>query len=130
MNYYDKNNELVCIHIKKISSIKTNKFFTANEIELQAGLLNFKKNSNVQKHIHLERNLPVKFTTEVVYILKGSSRIDLYDKNKLLIESFKATKGDLIIFIKGGHGLTFNRFTRIFEVKQGPYIEENDKEKF
>ena len=39
-------------------------------------------------------------------------------------------KGDLIILISCGHGFSMLEESEIIEVKQGPYMEEKDKEKF
>ena len=39
-------------------------------------------------------------------------------------------KGDVIILISCGHGFFMEKESELIEVKQGPYLEEKDKERF
>ena len=53
-----------------------------------------------------------------------------FDVDQVYIISEVLEEGDFIILISGGHGFKMLEETEIVEVKQGPYIEKKDKEKF
>ena len=69
-------------------------------------------------------------TTEVIFILKGSMRVDFYNLKKKYLFSEIVKKNSLIILINGGHGFKVSNNIEMIEVKQGPYVESKDKEKF
>jgi hypothetical protein len=130
MKYLDKNQNLVCIHIKDIDSLEGKAFLTPKDLTLQTGVLFFQKNDNVQNHIHLPRSSNIKNTIEVLFIVEGCCEISIYDNEKNFIDSFISKTKDIVIFVSGGHGIRFIENTKILEIKQGPYLEEDDKTKF
>ena len=46
------------------------------------------------------------------------------------MESEILRTGDIILLASGGHGFTMLEETEMFEVKQGPYAGDGDKERF
>ena len=46
------------------------------------------------------------------------------------LESYILSQHDVILLIKGGHGFEVLEEIEMFEVKQGPYVGENDKTRF
>lgn len=65
---------------------------------------------------------------EILYIVEGCCEIDIFSREKVLLESGTVETGDIVIFLQGWHGLRFLTQTKILECKQGPYINrERDK---
>ena len=70
------------------------------------------------------------YTTEVILILKGIVRVDFYDPKKKYLFSKIIKKKDIIMLVSGGHGFKVLKDVQMLEIKQGPYVEENDKIRF
>ena len=78
-------------HKKKIyaiivtpSSLKRNgiTFFTNNSFNQQVGFMKHKKNKVILPHLHKKVFRKLSTTTEVIFILKGSMRVDFYNLKK------------------------------------------------
>ena len=105
-------------------------FITNNESSLQLAYMSREAGHKIQPHMHLPRNSYIKVTQEVLFIKSGSVRLELYDNNKVFICSRKLGSGDVIQLVSGGHGFEMIEMSEIIEVKQGPYSETRDKERF
>ena len=105
-------------------------FFTPDDYSQQVGYMKRPEGYKIKPHIHNHVPRKVSNTQEVLIIKKGKVRVDFYDAQKEYLISKILLKGDLIVLISGGHGFFMEKESEIIEVKQGPYIEEKDKEKF
>ena len=105
-------------------------FFTPNSFSQQIGYMNRPKNYEIKPHIHKQVKREVLYTNEVLFIKKGLVQVDFYDDKKNFLESRILKRGDLILLIKGGHGFKFLEESEVFEVKQGPYLADDDKSIF
>ena len=123
-------NKLYALIIKKNRKFtkKGVDFITKDQDLLQLGFLNHNKNYKIKSHIHLKKPRIINYCTEVLLIEKGKVKIKFYDHTKLDIKKDKIlNKGDIIILLQGGHGFKILEKTQIIEIKQGPYVEGNDK---
>ncbi len=127
----------ICFKNKQIALVVKNgyicsgvNFVTDCNSAQQVGFMSHPKNSEIKAHVHniIERN--VSSTQEVLIIKKGKLRLDLYSQEKEYIESVIISAGDVVILPYGGHGLKCLEDVEMIEVKQGPYLGENDKERF
>ena len=84
----------------------------------------------IEPHIHLSSNRVVTKTQEVLFIKSGKVQIEFYDNNMKFIENKTVTAGDIIFLSSGGHGFLMLEKSEIIEVKQGPYLKEDDKLRF
>lgn len=105
-------------------------FFTQNSFNQQVGFMKHEKNKVILPHLHRKVYRNLSTTTEVIFILKGSLRIDFYNLQKKYLFSKKVNKNSLLILINGGHGFKVSSDIEMIEIKQGPYIQSKDKEKF
>ena len=105
-------------------------FFTPHDFSQQLAYMKRKKGEEVEPHIHnvVERN--VMYTQEVLYIKRGKMRVDFYNTNQEFLESRILSSGDVILLASGGHGMEILEEVEMFEIKQGPYLGENDKIRF
>ena len=73
----------------------------------------------------------INFTKEVLIIRSGKVRIDFYDRKKNYLESRILYKDDIILIANGGHGFKMLEPSEIIEIKQGPYLnEDQDRTRF
>ena len=128
---YIRNKEnVLAIIIRESFSKEGIEFFTPDEYSQQVGYMKRPKGYHIKPHIHHQISRTVSNTQEVLIIKKGKVRVDFFDAQKEYLMSEFLLKGDLIILISGGHGFFMEKESEIFEVKQGTYMEEKDKEKF
>lgn len=65
-----------------------------------------------------------------LFIGKGKLHVDFYSKKQDFLESRVLETGAIIPLVQGGHGFKVIEELEMFEVKQGPYIGDEDKIKF
>ena len=105
-------------------------FFTSEDSSQQIGYMNRPEGYIIQPHVHTPIPREVQFTKEVLFIKSGRVRVDFYSDNQEYLESTILNQGDVILLAYGGHGFEMLEPTEMIEVKQGPYIGENDKVRF
>lgn len=105
-------------------------FFTENESSQQLAFMKHPKGKVIEPHIHNPVKRIIYDTQEVLYIKKGILKVDFYDDEKKILGSEYLNKGDLIMLMKGGHGFSVIEDLEMIEIKQGPYLGDNDKVRF
>lgn len=105
-------------------------FITPNSYSLQMGMIVYGKDKTITPHMHLPVVRQVEGTNEVVQVRRGSCQIDIFDTKAALVCQRELKQGDLILLRAGGHGFRMLEDTVLFEVKQGPYFDGKDKERF
>lgn len=107
------------------------RFYPNDQNFLQIGLMGYDKGHKLKPHMHKSTKLVIDAIQEVLYIKRGKVRVDIYDESKNVICTRVLEKGDLILLIRGGHSFEMIEDSQIIEIKQGPYLgQENDKEYF
>ena len=56
--------------------------------------------------------------------------MDLYDEERRHVATRELRAGDVILIAAGGHGFRMLEDTVLLEVKQGPYVGLDEKERF
>jgi hypothetical protein len=105
-------------------------FFTPNEFSQQLGYMNRPKGYQILPHLHNKVKRNVEYTNEVLLIKSGQVRVDFYDENKNYFISQILNKGDVILLVRGGHGFEMLEQSEMIEIKQGPYVNDDDKTRF
>ena len=126
----EKNKKIYAIIIRANYSKEGIEFFTPNEFSQQLAYMKRPKGYNISPHLHLNTNKNIQNTQEVLLIRSGKVRVDFYEPDKKYFLSKILTKGDVILLAFGGHGFEILEESEIIEVKQGPYEETKDKERF
>ncbi|MEI2579055.1 hypothetical protein V5G28_009725 [Scytonema sp. PRP1] len=88
------------------------------------------KGKVIQPHTHNPVYREVMYTQEVLFLKKGKLRVDFYDNEQQYLESRILESGDVILLSSGGHGFEVLEEIEMIEVKQGPYVKEQDKTRF
>lgn len=105
-------------------------FLTPNDYKQQVGFIVYPSAGEVKRHVHraIERHLVG--TSEVLIVRKGRCIMDVYNDQKVLVASRELKTGDIMLMVSGGHGFRMIEDTVFLEVKQGPYLGIDEKERF
>lgn len=126
---YNKD-ELYCIIIRSAFNSKKVSFFTPDNFSQQLGYLPHKKKAIIEPHVHLCKKREVFYTQEVLFIKKGKVKVNFYDDDKKHVFSEVIKRGDFILLCRGGHGFEMIEDTCMIEIKQGPFLGKDDKQRF
>ena len=105
-------------------------FLTPDDFPQQVGYMKRERDYVIPPHVHNAVERKIYDTQEVLLIRSGKVRVDYYDNNKIYLESRVLSAGDVILLAYGGHGFVMLEDSEIIEVKQGPYVGDNDKTRF
>ncbi len=105
-------------------------FLTPNDYSQQLGYMNRPAGYKIPPHVHNPVPREVVFTKEVLLVKSGKARVDFYDDDRNYLESRYLNAGDVILLASGGHGFEMLEATEMIEVKQGPYVGDEDKARF
>jgi hypothetical protein len=123
-------NHVMAIIIKANYYSEGIEFFTPKDYSQQLGYMNRPKGYEIAPHLHNRVKRNVEYTNEVLLIKSGKVRVDFYDEYKDYLKSRILNKGDVILLVSGGHGFKMLEQSEMIEIKQGPYIDDNDKTRF
>jgi len=105
-------------------------FFTPDDFPQQLGYMKHKAGHKIIPHIHNKVTREVHYTFEVLFIKSGKVNVNFYDDDKSFISSEILYEGDVIMLAYGGHGFDIIEDSEMIEVKQGPYVGDDDKSRF
>jgi len=105
-------------------------FLTPPEYKQQVGYVVYPAGGEITRHVHqpLERHMVG--TSEVLVIRRGRCEIDIYNDNRDLVATRELFEGDIMLMVGGGHGFRMLEDTVFLEIKQGPYLGIEEKERF
>ena len=105
-------------------------FLTPPEFKQQVGYVAYPAGGVIARHMHLPIHRHLIGTSEVLVVLKGHAWIDVYDDSHGLVASRELRAGDVMLMVGGGHGFRVIEDTVFLEIKQGPYQDQEEKERF
>jgi mannose-6-phosphate isomerase-like protein (cupin superfamily) len=105
-------------------------FFTPNSLSQQLAYMHHPEGKVIPPHVHNPVTRQVDYTQEVLLIKQGKLRVDFYTSAQTYVESYVLEAGDVILLVQGGHGFEVLEEVEMIEVKQGPYVGEQDKTRF
>lgn len=120
----------LAIHIRSDYSNDGIAFFTPDEYSQQLAYMKHPKGHKIIPHVHNQVERTVFYTQEVLVIKSGSVRVDFYDNDRQYLKSTVLNKGDVILLASGGHGFEVLEDLEMYEIKQGPYVGDDDKTRF
>jgi len=130
MKKIKKDNKLLAIIISRNFNQKGIHFFTPQELSQQVAFMRHPAGKIIWPHFHNPLPREVIYTQEVLFIKRGKLRVDFYTDQLKYIESHILFAGDTLLLIKGAHGFEVLEEIEMLEVKQGPYIDDQDKTRF
>jgi len=105
-------------------------FLTPPEYKQQVGYIVYPSGGEIQRHEHRPLERHIVGTSEVLVIKKGRCQIDIYNDGQELVATLELRTGDVMLMVGGGHGFRMLEDTLFLEIKQGPYIGLDEKERF
>jgi mannose-6-phosphate isomerase-like protein (cupin superfamily) len=105
-------------------------FFSPPELSQQLGYMRLPQGQQIAPHVHNPVPRQVVYTQEVLIIREGRLRVDFYDEERRYLESRELAPWDVVMLIRGGHGFEVLEDLEMLEVKQGPYLGDDDKTRF
>jgi hypothetical protein len=121
---FKQNGELIALLVKKEfheNKMEKHATFVSSESQsLQLGVAYYPKNHLAPAHTHEHAVSEAKYE-EVIHLIRGRMRVDLYTKDKVKFSSFNMRSGDTVHLVSGGHGFKMLSPCKCIEIKQGPY---------
>ncbi len=130
LEYIKDGDTILAIIVRATYKHESVSFFTPNNFSQQLGYMNRAKGYIVEPHNHLQQNRAVHNTQEVIIIRSGSARVDFYSQQNAYHSSRILYHNDIILLAAGGHGFEMLEDTELIEIKQGPYNDTIDKQRF
>lgn len=124
------NGHDLCYIIRAALVPERTTFLTPPEFKQQVGFIVYPSGGEVKRHMHLDIERNLRGTSEVLLVKRGHCLMDVYNQEKQLIATRELFEGDLMLMVGGGHGFRMLEDTILLEVKQGPYLEVEEKEHF
>jgi mannose-6-phosphate isomerase-like protein (cupin superfamily) len=122
--------ELIAIIISSRIMGQGVQFFTPSTFSQQLAFIAHPVGHVIEPHLHNLVRREVLDTKEVLVLRKGRLRVDFYDDERQYLLSRELSAGDVILLAKGGHGFEVLEEVEMIEVKQGPYVGDDDKVRF
>jgi hypothetical protein len=124
------NGEPLCYIIRAAMNPEKTTFITPPEFKQQVGFVVYPAGGAIVPHLHLPLERHLVGTSEVLIIKRGRCLLDVYSDDKELVATRELRVGDLMLMVGGGHGFRMLEETVFLEVKQGPYLNVAEKERF
>jgi len=105
-------------------------FFTPDEYSQQLAYISHPAGKEIEPHTHNEVERSVIRTQEVLVIKKGVLRVTFYNDEQCAVAQRDLAQGDVILLASGGHGFEVIEDVALIEIKQGPYLGDDDKQRF
>jgi len=105
-------------------------FVTPDDYKQQLGFIVYEKGKTITPHLHRPVKRSITGTSETLIIKRGKVKVKLYTNEMKLFTTRVLNKGDVILLVEGGHSFEMLEDAVMLEIKQGPYMGENDKTLF
>lgn len=107
-------------------------FFSNPQDFLQIGSWNYPSKKILQRHFHRLVNRSINRTHEIIIVLEGSLKAQIYTLDKEFIKEVIINTLEVGIMLNCGHGYEIiEDGTKVIEIKNGPYMgPEIDRMRF
>lgn len=127
--FYDKEGKILAILIKKDCRTDGIMFLTEENNSQQVAVMGHNRGHIIQAHYHNKVLRSIYDTVETLIIRQGILEVSLYD-DKTICSQFSIGIGDILTLFSGGHGFKVIEDVDMVEIKQGPFLGDNDKVRF
>ena len=125
-----ENNQILTYIIRGEFLPEHTTFLTPPDFKQQVGYIVYPAGGEVARHVHLPLERHLVGTSEVLILKKGHCLIDIYNDDHDLVATRELYQGDVMLMVGGGHGFRMLEDTIFLEIKQGPYMDLVEKERF
>lgn len=128
IEFIEHGGEIIAIIIRRGHQGEGVNFVTPPHFPKQLAHMSHGKGHVIKPHHHVPVKREIEGTQEVLVIKRGKLKADFYDRDQSHLTSRILEEGDTILLASGGHGFEVIEDVEMIEIKQGPYLEEDDKE--
>lgn len=126
----EKNGRLYALVVPRNLPVDGVQFLTPQESPFQVGVMERPAGYSVHPHRHPPASLPISSVSEFLYIERGRVRAVIYDDGWTVIGEELLSAGDGLLLLAGGHSFDILESCRMIEVKQGPYLGDEQAKVF
>ena len=126
----DHEGESIAFIIRAEKSVEETTFLTPEDFKQQIGFIVYPKGGEIVRHIHKPMERHLVGMSEILLVKKGLLEADFYTDEKQYLETRELREGDLVLLVSGGHRFRCMEDTVLLEIKQGPYIGQEEKKRF
>ena len=126
----DHEGESIAFIIRAEKSVEETTFLTPEDFKQQIGFIVYPKGGEIVRHIHKPMERHLVGMSEILLVKKGLLEADFYTDEKQYLETRELREGDLVLLVSGGHRFRCMEDTVLLEIKQDPYIGQEEKERF
>ena len=130
MERVDHEGESIAFIIRAEKSVEETTFLTPEDFKQQIGFIVYPKGGEIVRHIHKPMERHLVGMSEILLVKKGLLEADFYTDEKQYLETRELREGDLVLLVSGGHRFRCMEDTVLLEIKQDPYIGQEEKERF
>jgi hypothetical protein len=105
-------------------------FVTPQNLTQQAGFVVYPAGGRCPDHTHRPIERRINGTPEMLLVRRGQAEARIFDADRRLVAQPLLEQGDVILLVSGGHGFRMLEDTVLLEIKQGPYVGLDEKERF
>lgn len=105
-------------------------FLTPGTFLQQLGFIYRKEGETIDSHVHISLHRKLEGTSECLLLKKGRVSVDFFSDRRVFVSNLIMEQGDMLLLVGGGHGFTFLEEGFFVEIKQGPYLGIEEKERF
>lgn len=113
---------MLAIKIRKISQGAHP--ITPADFPVQIFAINRKSGDVVKPHKHLPKTRQTENLQECLVVLKGKLKIIYHNSDGKKIKSVTLLPNDLLLSVSGSHSIVFLEDSEVFEIKNGPYLND------
>lgn len=122
--------QLLAVLVRATLQAERTTFLTPDNLAQQLGLIVYPAGGAVAPHRHRPVERRIVGTSEVIFVRRGRCLLDLFGDDQKLVCTRELATGDVVMLVEGGHGFRMLEDTVLLEVKQGPYLGFDEKERF
>lgn len=105
-------------------------FVTTRDCPQQVGFIKYPKGYVIQPHVHQRVTRVITSVPETLLVARGRFHVLFYTESREFVVGKVLEAGDVVVLLAGGHGFECMDDCEIYEVRQGPYLMDNDKIRF
>ena len=130
LEFVNHDGRTYCLIIRRTASSDSTAFLTSDDSPLQVGFIKRLGGEPIPRHVHIPQKRTIDQTWEFLLVREGAMTMTIYSDDRQRLSEHVLEEGDSVLLMGGGHGFEPRGDLLLLEVKQGPYTEGKDKERF
>lgn len=130
IEWIKEGESVLAVVIRRSFAPDKTQFITPLDYMQQIGFIVHDKDEKIPPHVHVPQKRNLTGTSEVLWVRSGRVEVTFYSNARKEVARRVLESGDVVLLVGGGHGFRMLEETVMLELKQGPYIGLEEKERF